>query len=455
MLGPFLQNTVQQNTNLVELTGIKADEVLLPVENIVNGRGESLNNESAPAFGISMFSSIQAGWASGVRTSDMRESMLAVSCDYSFCEWTNFSSIAISYTCRRADASTLQDRVSLIKYGVSYQANITNLMDMDGIGSGVGKITRLAMRTTDRIPTSSGFINRTTTARLPLIGHLGIIGYYNGSYEAAECLIYWAVHEFKVFAANLTQQMWLNPIEYNATTTTDLLSNPSSPEPVRIPGPPTCRYNGTETPCTFEIARTFHLGLQRMLNPFLTSTNGFMTASELEQAFSQRALNFGMLQTETFYGDWVKRLDAGWFSSEGGGGHGGVAGSLSNQTSRFLANMVDFMTNNLRSTSGLYVYGAAGSYGPWFAISRRYAVYPGVFLGLSILFVVITAWTTRREPVWKNSALALLYHGFEKTRETQTEGLETTAGMESAAETRVVRVVDLRDGLGTRLRDGG
>lgn len=446
LLGPFLQNTVQQNSNLVELPIERADEVLLPVEDKVDGRGRVLN-ESAPAFDTGMFSSIQAGWASGARTSDMRESMLPASCSYPYCEWTNFSSIAVSFTCRRADASIAQDRVSLVKYGVSYQANITNLMATDGTGTGVGKITRLSMRATEAIPTSSGFVNYTTASRLPLIGHLGILGYYNGSYEAAECLIYWAVHEFKAFAANMTQHMWTTPIEYNATTTTDLTNtSSSSTQPVRIPGPKTCRYNGTETPCAFEVARTFHHGLQRMLHPFLSGHNGFITAQQLEESFSQRALNFAMLQTETLYGDWVKRLDAGWFP---------VEGSLANQTSRFLENMVAFMTNNLRSNSGLFVYGAAGSYGPWFAISRRYAVYPGVFLGLSIVFVAVTAWVTRGEPVWKNSALALLYHGFEKSGEVQRGGLETMAGMERAAERRVVSVVDLHDGLGTRLRDGG
>jgi len=82
--------------------------------------------------------------------------------------------------------------------------------------------------------------------------------------------------------------------------------------------------------------------------------------------------------------------------------------------SYYMALQADFTMNNIRSSSNQFVVAEVASTGPFFDIKMPYAAYPAAVLGLSIVFVAFTAWRTWGDPTWKNSALALLYHGLTK-----------------------------------------
>ena len=128
-----------------------------------------------------------------------------------------------------------------------------------------------------------------------------------------------------------------------------------------------------------------------------------------------------------------------------------------------MTNVASFMTNHIRhipsssfgGTPGrAYVFGEVWHNEIHFSINKRYAFYPGFLLLAAIVFFAATVIRTRGEPIWKNSQLALLYHGFAGG--TGCHGnLDTVAAMEVSGKRVKAVLKDDHDGLGLRLRLDG
>ncbi|OCL11352.1 hypothetical protein AOQ84DRAFT_386904 [Glonium stellatum] len=117
--------------------------------------------------------------------------------------------------------------------------------------------------------------------------------------------------------------------------------------------------------------------------------------------------------------------------------------SALNQTSNitFLMNNVAVaMTNYIRNTNSLFIYGQAGTMETFTHVTWYWLILPVfVILGAFIFLLVAILETSRNEAkLWKSSSLALLFHGLEHT--TATSGLNELEEMEQEADNMRVRL---------------
>jgi len=430
---------------------------LLPVTNEVITEGPANNEPGASSVGLVMLSSIQAGWAAAAKSVDIRTTQLTYKCPFDYCEWTNFTTLGVGARCRDADVNTRRHPTTDVLYAFSNEADLNNLVNVTLIADGTPiyneYLTRLRIVARTTVPPQSGFAQRAKT--LPLIIHFAALGAHNGTYHATECILYWAAHHYPFFALNSTLEVLPSPpTEYNTTTPS---SNPEDPIP--ISGPTTCAFNRTLTPCTYSIRPAIHRGMRDLLIPFLTDTSDSYPLSIPPDLPTARALNFAKPQIELFYGDWIDRLIRASFSPS-------TTSPLTRQSTRFLTTLAEYITNNIRSNSGgRYVFGTGGSVAAYFEINKRYAAYPSVVFAAAVGFVAVTAWRTRGGGMggWKNSVLAVVFHGLEGGERVGVEGgggeggrveLGTVKGMEEAAGRMVVGLREGRDGV-VRLRASG
>jgi hypothetical protein len=75
-----------------------------------------------------------------------------------------------------------------------------------------------------------------------------------------------------------------------------------------------------------------------------------------------------------------------------------------------------------------------------------YLIPPGVVMALRILFFTVAAICTRRDNVWRNSQLPLLYHGLEQTGPKEWRNMRMTTMWEAAYDARVKLETDVNDG---------
>ncbi|KAK0634165.1 hypothetical protein B0T14DRAFT_551183 [Immersiella caudata] len=443
LLGPFIQNTVQVRTQIFSDEALPPDTVpLLPVTKEIVTSGPDLAPPNGSSIGLSMFSSIQAAWAAAASSVDFQGSRLTHKCPFDFCEWTNFTTLGVASQCRAADVATPRHPTTGVLYAFSNEADVDNLTNATRLSDGTVVVnewlTRLRLLARETIPERSGYAELGKT--LPLILHLSALGYYNGSYQATECVLYWAALHYEWYTLNITaggvdRGRWR---EFHKTS-----SNVSrdADEVISIDGVDFCRFNASVEACKFTVDPASHQGVRGLLVPFLNDDSVAYPREMTNDMAELRALDFSKPRIELFYGDWTDRV----FEMED---------TLTNQTGRFMKMMAVYMTNNIRSNSGRYVFGRGASVNAYFAINKRYAAYPTVIFAASILFVSVTAWRARRERIWKNSALALLFNGLEQAPIEDGENFGTLAGMESVAERMVVRLDDEGDGLGLKLRTG-
>jgi hypothetical protein len=430
LLGPFLQNTVQTEQYLysnVTRKAVKGDAVLLATNRYQyanSPRGTNVTDQT-------MMSSVQMGWASWPRSLDSRPSMVPHQCSTGFCEWSNFSTIGVGSQCLSVGA--VVKTLNGTEYGYSLASNVSTSFRFALVPNKT-YFARLRIVASREIPIHSSFASR--RSNLPLIAHIGAVGLINGKYQAAECVSYWAVFHYDSFLSNDTGQ-YQRITEFNKTRL-DLRENPGGD--ITISGVSTCNFNGTSKPCEYTVQQQAHRGTQSLVVPFLQMEEGYTLSGPMNNTI---ATDFANLKVEMFWLSLMKVVESRKVP---------VNGSLAHELNRFMDELSLHMTNNIRSHSEFAALGKTISPGVFFKISKKYAAYPAVILFLSVVFVMATAWRTRGEPIWKNSQLALLYHGFDRVVLGDMRALSTVKEMEDKSGLTYVRLVDDLDGLGLKFR---
>ena len=439
------------------------EDALLPVANEIVTTGP-VDPNAESSVGLTLLSSMQGAWAASAKSRDMQRSELPYTCPHDYCRWDDVTTLGVGFECRQADVRAQEYLDSGVTFAVSEEASWTNiLLPKNGSTTSGVLITRLSIKARSAIPRESKYASRASD--LPLILHLAAVGYYEKTYHAAECVLYWSIHEYPsvIIDSRGVDISETEPIEHNKTltpvfpltnTTTETLNstNPATPpSPIVLSGFQTCNFNGTSKPCNYTVLPKYHRGTQELLIPFLSDDSALESRRLPDDYESTHAVDFEKPKIELFYKSWISRVDDNDYPLDD---------SLARQVHRFMDTMALYLTNNIRTNSNVYAFGTAGSYGPFFAISKHYAAYPAVFLAASMLFVGVTAWRTRRELIWKNSVLAVLFHGLDAGfvgdggvgRE-----LETMMGMERVGREFYARLEEDSgggdgDGRGLRLR---
>jgi hypothetical protein len=227
---------------------------------------------------------------------------------------------------------------------------------------------------------------------------------------------------------------------------------------IALDTPDMCKFNTSSSqsaqssPCNFTIGWEGHRSLQNFLLRFMS---GSATEWDVDaNAGSNTALQSDDEETDALWWSWTLQLR-----------DTALPDRLAFVTGKHMNNVVRFMTNHVRQSfsstlSGvegqLYVFGTVNRERIFFDIKKHYAFYPGTLLVAAILFFAVTVLRTRTEPIWKNSQLALLYHGFAQDSGDHRGKLDTIAAMEGTGElVDAVLRDDQHDDSGLRLRVTG
>jgi len=427
LLGPFLQNAVQTHNRFYSNTTMGDPNAVLAVSNRYEYPGVQPNETVTD---IGMMSAIQAGWASFPNSPSNTESLPWYLCPTTNCAWENYSTIGVAPRCRKADTRVVR-KPGLLEYGISEAGNVATSFTTSLFNDPV--YARLAMSVNESIPENSSFKGEEPT--LAVLAHVGAIALYNQEYYAAECLVYWVGFSNGRFVVNATGT-FKSTSEYllhNNRTLFDIRSRPN--DDVHLAEPSTCTFNGTVRPCNYTIQRSAHRGLQQLLTLFLNMASGWTPDGPIQKL---RELDFSNPKAEMFWSSLVDQFELG------------VDEPLVETMFIFLDRVAQFTTNRIRAASNASEFGEARTLGAFFQMRIIYAIYPGVFLLFSLIFLVATAWRTRKEELWKNSQAAVLYHGFSDNGPRDEVPILTVAEMERAAKATYARLED--DGTRVKLK---
>ncbi|KAM0276835.1 hypothetical protein ACHAQH_006311 [Verticillium albo-atrum] len=469
-MGPFFQNAIDQKIRAVRYTTEQALEIslaiqesdddpdfelkldgIMPVANYYNAY-ITPDDEKSPDLAeaaTEMVATIKMGWFHSVVSDDIQGTAVPTECSTGRCFWHDVVTLGVLSKCVVAEVEQLYDEDDN-QYGESRQANISSLRIFDDMTIR----TDLQMRASFTIPDASSF--KDNSSRLPLFAHVAAIGQKGGEdFEAAECVLFWAgldEESVSMMSDGYVEMSVGDGYDQSAKDVTF-----GQEDDIFLDTPELWKFNTSSSdkaewsPCELGVNWIAHRGLQNFFEKFF---NGYSY-----YALVTNSTNAAYIVSNA-------EIDALWWSNNrketDDDGKESSRPGLASALGKHMDNVAEFMSNHIRTNtltwigknnSRAYVYGTIEHDDIFFRMNKNYAAYPGCMLALTIIFYLTTIWRTRREPAWKNSQLALIYHGLVGGENgSPSEDMDSIASMEGLAE-KIETILEWRhDSIGWRLK---
>ncbi|KAM0335506.1 hypothetical protein ACHAQA_000554 [Verticillium albo-atrum] len=469
-MGPFFQNAIDQEIRAVSLTTEQALAIalsgqdpkagsapepkpdgIMPVANYydayINPDDEESPELVEPAPG--MVATVKMGWFHSAASEDVQGTAVPTECSTGRCFWRDVVTLGVKSTCVVADVEQLFDEDDN-QYGESRQANLSSIR----IFGETTIRTDLQTRASLTIPGNSYFKN--DSSHLPLLAHVAAIGQRSGEdFEAAECVLFWAgLDEENV---RMTSDGYVQISEgegFNKSAAEVTFGQESD---IFLDAPELCKFNTSSSnkddwsPCELGVNWMAHRGLQNFFSGFFEGYSYYaLVANSSNAAYTVSGAEIDALW-------WSNNRPEAKVDTNEFGGH-----NLAYVLNKHMDQVADFMSNHIRTNMFTYigedhslafVFGTIEKDEIYFRINKNYAAYPGCMLALTLMFFLTTIWRTRREPTWKNSQLALIYHGLVGGENgSPSEDMDTIASMEGLAE-KIETILEWKhDSIGYRLK---
>ncbi|KAK2592312.1 hypothetical protein QQS21_010002 [Conoideocrella luteorostrata] len=421
-LGTFIQNTVVVLSSDKFLG--KGADAKLPIAytfNTINPLSSKTHPEQSGTT-TAMLASIMYGWS---YYEDVDREALSLSpsqvyvpfpvnCSTSHCTWGPVNTLSVGSKCIPM-----------------------NWADHDETIISLPKKTAYNMTSQNNIPRSS--VNLKDSA-LPTLLYIAAAGYVNDTtpeaeIEAVECIMYWKVQRYS--KTSLTGHIWSETREKMSIQT---LSPDRDGDIIMITESSRDCPNSDNANCprNFTVTKEANSGLQNTLQNMF---NGSM----IEQPGNDdddNDLTPDDHYTELLWQTWIQMKER-------------HEKPLNYTMNAYIINIAVSIRNSIRSQSD-QAYWASGtviSHEPYFAFRKKYLLYPGCMLALSLFFVLATIIWTRESQPWKNSVYPYIYandvQGPKINKNGAPQGL---AMMDLAAGDDLINLKDHHDGQGTVLR---
>jgi hypothetical protein len=140
-----------------------------------------------------------------------------------------------------------------------------------------------------------------------------------------------------------------------------------------------------------------------------------------------------------------------------GGGFNTVGPRSTRNLSQRVESVAVALTNYGLQTANDTVNGTVIAEESYVRVRWQWIILPAFLELASLALLVLTIIHSRREdvPLWKSSALALIYHGSDELRGQETFATERLSGMEVTARTVDVQLVKSEDGVNSLSRRSG
>lgn len=247
--------------------------------------------------------------------------------------------------------------------------------------------------------------------------------------QATECAAWWCVKTYQSQMINNTLQETV--LHSYTDTSAGAKTSYDSPDAIYLQ-PPECWINNT-TPsnssyCSYWAGAYTQVALQNFLAapnaslPFPAFLSGFTTFSGQGD---DRTYNYSSL------------LAGGLLSSSA------VPSSVLGSIKYGFTQMAEQMTVNIRSMATAdggaeYSYSNGTQTEPKFHVRWGWLAYPIAIVAISLIFLAITIWITRRDESWKSSILPILFHSFGGVAREDFIKLDTVKEMRSESKRRKV-----------------